>query len=137
MEIFDYKNQNLRLQETCTLKFKNARMVKQPLRTEWCLDEDQDIPGLQSDNRDNHDKSGLGDFSYFSTSCTVGGGGGGGGGREVDNPIGPGNPGILDQPSGNSIILHSRTQFIFWKSIDNDLILRVDLWIPTIRFLLC
>ena len=25
--------------------FKNPRMVKQPLRTEWCLGEDQDIPG--------------------------------------------------------------------------------------------
>ena len=32
-------------QETCTLMFKNPRMVKQPLRTEWCLGEDQDIPG--------------------------------------------------------------------------------------------
>ena len=35
-------------QETCTLKFKNPRMVKQPLRTEWCLGEDQDIPGQYS-----------------------------------------------------------------------------------------
>ena len=35
-------------QETCTLKYKNPRMVKQPLRTEWCLGEDQDIPGQYS-----------------------------------------------------------------------------------------
>ena len=34
-------------QETCALKFTNARMVKKPLRTEWCLDEDEeDTPDI-------------------------------------------------------------------------------------------
>ena len=45
-------DQKLNPQETCTLKFKNARVVKQPLKTEWCLDENQVIPSQYFNNDD-------------------------------------------------------------------------------------
>ena len=47
------KSKPATLQETCTLKFKNARVVKQPLKTVWCLDQpdqggEDDNPGRPS-----------------------------------------------------------------------------------------
>ena len=87
------------LQETCTLKFKNARVVKQPLKTEWCLDQpDQVVPSQYHDVDDVEER--VLDFLIVWE-----GGGGGGADREDDNPGRPSLPnptggGSLDKPPG-------------------------------------
>ena len=87
------KTIQLPFQETCTLKFKNARVVKQPLKTEWCLDEDQVVPSQYCDDMMLRSIGNVIDLPNFT-------GVGGGGGDEREDDIPPTGAGSLDQPPG-------------------------------------
>ena len=76
-------------------------MVKQPLKTEWCLDENQVIPSQYFNNDDDVEENWRG----IDLLILQGVGGGGGDEREDDNPGRPNLPtptgaGSLDEPPG-------------------------------------
>ena len=68
-------------------------MVKQPLKTEWCLDEDQVVPSQYCDDMMLRSIGNVVDLPNFTWV-------GGGGGDERDDDIPPTGAGSLDQPPG-------------------------------------